>query len=614
MPLSSFRRAVAKIVLRALLALFLVPVVTWGFALWFMHDTNRDYQAQAADAVARSRLSDGEKQAAAAFYARVAPSSTCYGDAPDLAAYRAQICPRYSALWQFALAERTAFFTVLANIGLLALLLLLGALAFHSRGLQSPSFLVGWRLLMLASAVQVIVQGACLVWLSFWLTAHFMHEYSPKLIIAVGLLVLLAAGTAVVAIFRRAREDNRIDGELVTPDQAPGLWARLRNFAARLETDPPTQIVAGIDANFFVTEVPLRLGDRVLRGRTLFVSLPLLRQLDNDEANAVLAHELGHFRGGDTVQSAALGPRLRHYDQYTEQMRTGGVTVVAYALLALYRTIFQAALSRASREREFAADWTAAHLTSPQALAQALVKVAAYSCYRQRVENGLFAEDRRHAEELGIGARVAAGLAAFGQSPEFGEAMREAEVPHPFDSHPPMPQRMRAVGHEIASERFAALVCQVPATPWTLDIEGADAIEQRQWRAFERHFAAAHEEDLAYRYVPRTAEEEAVVLRHFPPQQLPLKRGGAVVVDYAGMAFPGKPGKIGFERVRTLSYKDGAFGDVLTIEHPEKGLFGYKRTKVKLPFDAATRQRFKQVLGHYWRRHQIMQSHRLRRT
>ena len=180
MPTKTFRRAVSTIVLRALLALFLLPAVTWGFALWFMHDTNRDIQAQAADAVARSAMSPADKQAAAAFYARVTPSSTCYSDARELDKYRSQICPPYSALWQFAMAERTTFFTVLANVGLLAILLVLGALAFHSRALQYRSFVIGWRLLVLASAAEVVVQGACLVWLSFWITAHFCTNKAPS--------------------------------------------------------------------------------------------------------------------------------------------------------------------------------------------------------------------------------------------------------------------------------------------------------------------------------------------------------------------------------------------------------------------------------------------------
>ena len=43
-------------------------------------------------------------------------------------------------------------------------------------------------------------------------------------------------------------------------------------------------------------------------GRTLYVSLSLLRVLEQDEADAVLAHELAHFHGGHTAVSASLVP------------------------------------------------------------------------------------------------------------------------------------------------------------------------------------------------------------------------------------------------------------------------------------------------------------------
>lgn len=606
----TLKRAIGKIAFKALIALFLVPGLTLGVASWIRHDADAQIKAQIASEIARStKMSADERAEASAFYAATAPSSACFDDAPELALLRKQACATYSPLWQFVTTERVAFATVAANVLLLLILVGLGALAFSNRQAQYASFVFGWRLLTFASAAQLVVQGAFAVWLSFWVTAHFFHVYIMKLILLVAVVAAMAVFAALMAIFRRLPRNNAIEGRLIAPHEAPALWARIRDYAQRLGTEPPAQIVAGIDANFFVTEMPLKVGEVTTRGRTLFMSLPLLRQLDNDEANAVFAHELGHFSGGDTAQSAALGPKLSQYDYYNAQLRQGGVAIVASWLLDLYRVIFEIALQQSSRRREFAADTVAAGLTSPQAVVHALVKVAAYAQYRHRVEHGLFAHNERHGEDLGIAQRVASGLATFGQSPEFTEAMRAAGVPHPFDSHPALEQRMRNVGYVLDEARYAEIVCMPASAPWTNDIVDADSIEREQWQAFEREFSQAHEETLAYRYEPATDEERALVLRYFPPQRFALKKDQAIVVTYAGLELPGHAEPLDWDRVESIAYDDATFGgDKLKLTHPERGWLGAKATKVSLAFTGKDRDAFKQTLGRYWHRHRVMRA------
>ncbi|MDC8014976.1 M48 family metallopeptidase [Tahibacter soli] len=606
----TLKRALGTIVFKALIALFLLPGLTLGVARWIRHDADIDIKAQIAQSIAQStKMSADERAAATAFYAASTPSASCYDDSPALAQLRAGVCEPYSPLWQFVTTERVAFATVAGNVLLLVVLAGLGALAFSNRAAQYASFVFGWRLLTVTGAAQIVLQGAFAVWLSFWITAHFFHVYIMKLILIVALVAAVAVWTALVAIFRRVPRGNEVQGRLLAPEEAPALWTRIRDFASRLGTAPPAQIVAGIDANFFVTEMPLKVGDRETRGRTLFVSLPLLRQLDSDEANAVFAHELGHFAGGDTANSAALGPKLSQYDYYNAQLRQGGVAIVASWLLDLYRVIFEIALQQSSRRREFAADGVAAELTSPQAVVRALVKVAAYAQYRHRVEHGLFSHNERHGEDIGIAQRVATGLAAFGQSPEFADAMRAADMPHPFDSHPPLAQRMHNVGYVLEERHFADVVCATAIAPWTNDIVGADAMEREQWQAFEREFAQAHEETLAYRYEPQTDEERALVLRYFPPERFALKKDETIVVTYAGLELPGHREPLDWDRVVNIEYEDATLGgDKLKLHHPERGWLGAKTTKVSLAFAGKDRERFKQTLGRYWHRHRVMRA------
>jgi Zn-dependent protease with chaperone function len=607
---TALRQELTKATLLALLALFLVPGITWGLAKYFRAGADRDMVAGITGYVVRARdLPAAEALGIRTFLSEHRPSDTCDGVPSPVSTREGGLCEAYSSVWQFALVEKVAGWALVAGGALLLLIGTLAALAFARRQLQLLSFLAGWRVLVFASAAEIALQGAFAVWLSFWITAYFFQVYILKLILIAAFVAAAAVFGAVKAILARARTNNEVQGELIAADAAPALWTRLRDYAGRLGTAPPDVVIAGVDANFFVTEQPLRVNGTQTQGRALFVSLPLLRVLAQDEADAVLAHELGHFVGGDTAASATLGPKLVQFDTYLEHMRVGGLTVVAFFVLHLYRLAFELALSKSSREREFAADRVAAGLVSADALARSLVKVSAYSLYRGEVEGKLFEHDERHDGQLGIGQRVAGGLAEFSQSPAFVEGVRRGGVPHPFDSHPPLRERMRNVGAEVAEDRFAQIVSEPPATTWIDSIAPADAIEGRLWAAFEAAFAQAHEESLAFRYEPADEEELALVLKYFPPVSFALKKGNAFEVNHAGMVLPDGKGTLPWDKVAKLEYEDNSVGaDQVTFGHPDGGWNGKKSTKIGLSIPSSERDRVKQAMGRYWHRHQVMRA------
>ncbi|GKS83797.1 M48 family metallopeptidase [Acidovorax sp. SUPP1855] len=603
----SLRAGLGKAFLWSVLSLFAVPLVT----LFFANHVQRDLDARFLVAIesridAATDLSPANRQEQKDYYRAHPPSTICTDRTPDAQEYREAMCPPYSNNWQFFVARTVALWTLVAGALVLVAALALGALAFVNRRLQHASFVAGWRLMTAASALEVVVQGAMVAWLSFWVTAYFWHRYSPKLIMAVAIGVAVAVVLAVVGIFKRVNRHSEVEGELVQEADAPLLWQRIRHMAARLQTAPPQHIVAGIDANFFVTEAPIHVAGQVLTGRTLFVSIPLLRLLDQSEADAVFAHELAHLGGGDTESSARLGPKLVQYDQYHHAMRTSGLTAVVSPLLGLYRLIFEWALARDSRAREFQADRIAAQLVSPQAIGQSLVKIAAYARYRHKIESDLFDKEEQLAGDLGIAHFISSVLPPYAQSAEFRTAMQTANVPHPFDTHPLMPERIRNVGWVLPESDYGAIVVRPPERTWAQDILTADAIEQRLWSDYEQAFAQGHERSLAYRYEPATAEELAVVLKYFPARQFALKGGHTVQVSHEGITTSADGTTVPWDAVKAMAFKDSILGDSLTITHPEKSLLRAKSTKLKLPGLKKDKQRFKATLEHYWERHQVM--------
>jgi Zn-dependent protease with chaperone function len=594
----SMRKPVLQTLALALLALFLIP----GLAYIFTAHVERRINA---DVVASARNSGAGGEEMAAFFSEHPATEICDRDDAATAALRAELCASGSAIWQMHLARRTSAWMLVAGVGVLAFIGLLSAWALRNANALPTNLKAGrWGLIGFCT-VAVIVQGALAVWLSFWVTAYFLNMYSIKLIGVIGIAALAAIFVSITTIFRKLSDENPVIGTLLTEANASRLWQYVRSLADKVGTAPPKQIVAGIDTNFFVTEAPLHHESGVLSGRTLFVSIPLLRVLDFRESGAVLAHELAHLAGGDTAGSARLGPELTRFDHYRLRMAESGVTVFVFWLLNLYRMAVEFALKAESRRREFAADAVAARTVAASAISRALVKVAAYAGYRGQVEQSLFDADRRHDDDLGIADSIARGLPDYARSDAFVGSVRETNVPHPFDSHPPLSERMQNVGFVIEESQYAATVLAPVAANWADAIDDGVEIERGLWAHYEQQFVAMHEQSLAFRYEPANETEAALVEKYFPALQFALNRG-QVEVNHSALVFPDRAEPMSWDQVKDLKYEDGFGGDVLTVTHPDKGWLGAKTSKIKLPGIKPQRDAFKQALGVYWTRHRAM--------
>ncbi len=610
-PANPVRKNLFKAFLQTLASLFAIPLIALAFSHYVLATQDAAFMRRVETQIpADTRMSPERQQEALAWYHARPLSSACDDNDPKDQEFHEKACEDYSMRWQFHWTQRAAIAALLLGAGLLATALALAALAFVNRGLRYASFVAGWRLMTAASAVEVVLQSSMVVWLSFWLTAYFWERYFVKLVVIAGCAAGLAVFYAIWMLFKKSALDGRIEGELVTSADAPSLWSAVQASAARVKTAAPDHIVAGIDTNFFVTEAPCVVQGRTIKGRTLFISIPLLRVLSKQEADAVLAHELAHLGGGDTRSSALLGPKLKQFDQYTWRMHGGGLTLVAHYLLRLYRMIFSFALARDSREREYLADRVAARLTAPQAIVHSLIKISAYAQYRDQVERRLFAQERQHGGALGISGFVAEGLHPYAMSPDFVGTMRGASVPHPYDSHPPLRERMRNVGFAVEEARYGAIVTAVPQVTWVDDIPGAGAIESRLWTAYEQRFMEAHLRSLAYRYEPKNDKERAIVLRYFPPMAFDLGKGRHITVSYDALhadADGGQP--ILWDQIKKILYKDSSFGNTATVTLVDRGTSKTVDRKIKLRgLGKQQEAAFKAAVNRYWHRHQVMRS------
>jgi Zn-dependent protease with chaperone function len=452
--------------------------------------------------------------------------------------------------------------------------------SLRSHWAQYYSLLIGWQVLRLYSAVQTLAIAILLVALSYWVTALWFNVYVPKLIIIVGILALCGVAIMLAAIFKNPKREFVVEGMLHKKEPESPLWQALTNICTRVGAEPPDQIIAGIDDNFFVTENPVTLNCEKLRGKTLFVSLALLKQLNAKEAEAVLAHEMAHFSGQDTLYSKKIAPLLARYETYLQGLYEGGLTRPIFYFMVCFHALFALSLNKLSRQREFRADAVAGQATSPRDFAGALVRIAAYSQFRTNVEQDLFKEEQALVT-ADVSDRIARGFpgyaAAFATSPQLSTA----ETTHPFDSHPPMSQRLAALGIPFAPQELERFLSTPGDGGWYLHIPEASEHERRQWEEFEERFRKFHESTLPYRYLPATPEETAVVEKAFPPVSVESK-DGSVTIDYEKIQHSAWPGPVHFSEVTQAALDDG---NILQIHYAgkAKGLAQIKLKKFSEP-------------------------------
>jgi len=273
------------------------------------------------------------------------------------------------------------------------------------------------------------------------------------------------------AVFGAVREARVFAfGGPVTRQDAPDLWRQVEATAARLGALPPDGIVVGLDINFFVTDAPVVTPNGPCQGRTLFCSLPLARILTVDEFTAIVAHELGHFRGEDTRFSERFYPIYRGTAGAIYGLAASGdglrrlALLPALAIFGFFFERFAVAERRHSRERELVADRASVEATSARIAAMALVKVHACAPLWPGVLDETANTIVRDGEPVPNASALFAAAAARAAGPALLDGILATHTEHPTDTHPSLAVRLEALG--VGLPEIAAEALQVgPATP-----------------------------------------------------------------------------------------------------------------------------------------------------
>ena len=370
-------------------------------------------------------------------------------------------------------------------LGALIFLIILGSpkIAGTNRTRMSIVFGPSVRVVMLLLAGSVLIQAALLIYSLFTLEASTIGRVHGGIMLALGfgaLAVCFALIRSAFGLF--AIQPMSIRAAL---SNSASLRDRVNSLADRLKAERPEYIVIGLEPNFFVTSAPVNLvgSDQQLHGTTLFVSLSLMRILSDDEFNAVIGHELGHFRGSDTVYSLKFAPTYSRLSHALSALSQGGESaadlarIPAVAALSAHLSRFAKSERTVGRQRELLADKAGASVADPKALATALLKVAIFSQNWNWLTHQLIAElaEGRSYTRLGTTFTEISGLADDVNWPELRGSIAPAVQAHPVDTHPSFAERIQALG--LSVDKLQATDCDHPPRPSVHLIEDADEID-----------------------------------------------------------------------------------------------------------------------------------------
>ncbi len=354
---------------------------------------------------------------------------------------------------------------------LLLIYLLAARICGTNRNLLSNVFKFLVPISMAVIATTIIVQGAIFVAAVYFAESYFLGQVHFVLIGLVGLGAVAGGFTALIGLFKlREKAKTSVAGVSLGKEDHPEIWSLVNNLAREIDARPPNSIVVGLEPTFYVTsaEVNLLNTEECLTGETLYLSLPLMRLLSEEEFTAVVAHELGHFKGEDLAYSMKFSPIYRGLsDTLASFSKAEGIGAVALlpaaTILSAMLEIFARNERAISRIREHAADAVAVEMTSPKALGLGLAKFALFS--------GLWSDLRlKNADRLSSG-KVTKNLSiAFEDSARYDiehaklqdvvEDIVTANITHPTDTHPSIGDRFSEIGfstEEISIEDLTSV-------------------------------------------------------------------------------------------------------------------------------------------------------------
>jgi len=265
--------------------------------------------------------------------------------------------------------------------------------------------------------------------------------YAHRLHLKLALLCLVGAATILWSILPRL-DRFAPPGPQLERDSNSTLFAEIEGVASATGQEMPKEVFLVGDVNAWVAQRGGVMG--LFSRRVMGLGLPLLQALSVSELRAVLAHEFGHYYGGDTK----LGPWVYKTRSAIGRTIAGLGDSWLNKPFQWYGQMFLRVTNAVSRRQELSADALASRVVGSRPLVEGLKKVqAAAPAY-----DAYWSQEVRPILSMGFLPPIADGFRRFAAHDRIAKAMagmveqglREGRS-DPFDTHPPLPERIAAV-------------------------------------------------------------------------------------------------------------------------------------------------------------------------
>ncbi len=441
-PTLDTRKEIRTALRRTLLLPALVLAFFWIAPVWYGYRLHGDFREQIAS---DPKLSEADKAQQIEVFDQLDFQAVCLHPPPGLEEFG-------ESLQNGDVGRTYEFLRWGKTLSLILVVLLVACLVtvwiLKRNALRSPEALIyyyrlSWRLSIATALIKLVLLIPLLTYGSFEFGVLLADEYSPQVLICIAGLGVFSLWACLNLLFRKVPlEFTEPMSREITPAEAPELWEAIRQAAVKVQTEPPDRLVVGLQFNFFVTELAVITDSGRVEGRTLFLSYLLLKQLSAPEILSIIGHELGHFRGNDTRMTRELYPLKFKIQRTMATLAAASFAgLPSLGLTSYFVLSFESLLQKMSRARELLADRVGADLTSPETIGHALLKmqVMEESFSRMLLNAGAggtallnFPWHSFIAEKIPV------------EDPFWGQ-LAQKKLPHPFDSHPPLQDRLEAL-------------------------------------------------------------------------------------------------------------------------------------------------------------------------
>jgi len=330
---------------------------------------------------------------------------------------------------------------------------------------MKTSFIIGRAVLavvlMIGFYLLAVGIASGLLWIPY-AEVVYAHRITPKLAI-----ICIIAGLAILWSVLPRFDKFKAPGPQLKRDKYPQLFAELETVAKATNQAMPAEVYLVPDVNAWVAQRGgiMGFGSR----RVMGLGLPLMRILTCSQFRAVLAHEFGHYHGGDTKVGPWIYKTRGAIGRTLQSLGNGSWLQVPFRL---YAKLFLRITHAISRRQEFVADELAARAVGAKPLADGLCRVhkiaPAYDYYwRSECAPVLHA---------GFLPPLVEGFDQFVKVEQIAQEMDQhleeqlaSGKADPYDTHPPLKDRVAAVAHLPAGPELTedlpalSLLADVPA-------------------------------------------------------------------------------------------------------------------------------------------------------